>query len=505
MEKWILWGLLEAATIMTIASIWLLWRAYRLRHKDAPTAQADAGDSAPSTAVTESSDEDSPGVYKLFTIELEAQANAAADTLKALRDSDDLDTVTQYKVWGTLAKAERAIILNDASDHPQAIVNRFMASIINTLESIQNRQLDQSKLIDSIKELDQEFVQASDIIISKESLIENQKLLHNELQESIEFATQKVNRLGVKSTELQRLNVELKKLQEQIHQLESHDHHSNDYIGPQDSNHTQAKQHHSSTHLKQLERLSQRQQAIIEHLQAELDSDHSSDDKEHSSRTVALERMERLSIESQSLIDQLQNELESTNLSIESLRFEVTRKDQQIQALNEKIQAAEGDVLTEYQSLNSDKQLTLEEILGSIENWNEQNPPQESLTNQIAEASKLEQMLKESETCVQLLIQELETAEMENNRLRQQVDQQSKSVRQKPTKANSPIAELEQLRDYNRNLLTSVQTMKEELLNQVAGKAEKELRNEYNKKSLELDRLQLAYSDLERKYLGTLR
>ena len=67
------------------------------------------------------------------------------------------------------------------------------------------------------------------------------------------------------------------------------------------------------------------------------------------------------------------------------------------------------------------------------------------------------------------------------------------------------LLELEALREEHRDLVGQIQHMKDSLLNQVSGSTEKTLRNEYNKKSLELYRLQLAYSDLERKYLGTLR
>lgn len=512
MEKWILLGLLEAATVMAVASLWLLWRAYKLRKSppskdESDTEQAEATQSmtAAETQAAPATDDDNP--YRAFALELEAQANQAADHLKSLRDSDDLESVTQYKIWGTLAKAERAIILNNSTEQPQAILNRFMASIIHTLDNIQNKQIDKSKLQSSIADLDQEFMQASELIISKETLIDNQKELHAELQASIEFASQKVKRMGIKDTELQRLTVELKKLQEQVKEMESHSDHSHQILAPDNHDNNDASpssQHHSSHHLKQLERMSQRQQAIIEHLQAELSDESGNNEKDNDARQVALDRMERLSLESQSLIDQLQTELESTNLSIDSLRTEVSQKEKQIKALDEKLRSADASVMTEYQSLNSDKQSALEEILGDIETWNQNNAPEDTLQKQITEISKLEQMLRESETCVQLLVQELETAEMDNNKLRKEVEQQTKAARSalSTSDSNSPIAQLEKTRSHNRTLLDQVSEIKDEMIHQVDSKA---LRNEYNKKSLELDRLQLAYSDLERKYLGTLR
>ena len=142
MEKWVLWVLLEAATVMAIASLWILWRAKKLS-KPSNDKQTDSVESDASVSIEENTtlqannsvedDEQSP--FKAFAKALELQANEAADILKSLRTSDDLETVTRFKLWGTLVKAERAILLNDETEKPQAILNRFMASIIRDANS----------------------------------------------------------------------------------------------------------------------------------------------------------------------------------------------------------------------------------------------------------------------------------------------------------------------------------------------------------------------------------
>ncbi|RUM51666.1 MAG: hypothetical protein DSY85_11440, partial [Marinomonas sp.] len=150
----------------------------------------------------------------------------------------------------------------------------------------------------------------------------------------------------------------------------------------------------------------------------------------------------------------------------------------------------------------------LESILGGFANLNKDTPERaQSISEQEKEVLNLEQMLKESETCVQLLAQELESAETENVALRERIERQTKDKRNSTNAEDMPkeLLELEALREEHRDLVGQIQHMKGSLLNQVSGSTEKTLRNEYNKKSLELDRLQLAYSDLERKYLGTLR
>ena len=517
MEKWILWVLLEAATVMAIASAWILWRTRKLSQKyNQPSEHAeqapstDHQDNSSNTDENAKSSEANPP-FKAFAKVLEHQANEAADTLKNLRTSDDLDSVTRFKLWGTLVKAERAILLNDDTEKPQAILNRFMASIISTLESVKNRNLNKHSLTETLKETDAEFIQASELLISKEELVTNQRELHNELYKNIELAEQKLNKLKVKENELQRLRLELKSQQEQINKLEQHANHDQQFS--QSSQHGEDKanqpQHHSTRHLHQLERLSKRQQAIIEHLQAQLkNSSSNKGEQQEEAQQIALSRMERLTNESRSLIEQLQSELESTNLSITSLKQDIHDKDKQLQEIDEQLKSSDGGVLGEFQALSTNKRDALESILGGIADLNKDTQEHaDSFSQQEKEVLNLEQMLKESETCVQLLAQELESAEAENIALREKIERSAKDKRNLTSPEDMPkeLIELEALREEHRDLVAQIQHMKDKLLSQVSGSTEKSLRNEYNKKSLELDRLQLAYSDLERKYLGTLR
>ncbi|MCO4785778.1 MAG: hypothetical protein KC467_07610 [Marinomonas atlantica] len=512
MEKWILWLLLEAATIMTVASLWLIWRSIVLRNKidqehnnenkeiEAQPSQNNSGGS------TQSIEQEAP--FKAFAQELERQATIAADTLKDLRSSDDLDTVTRFKVWGTLLKAERAILLNDQSNEPKPILIRFMASIISSLEQIKNKKINKNSLTQSLKDIDEEFNQASELLISKEALLTNQKELHQELHKSIERSEQKLKKLGVKHNELLRLQQELKKQHEQVSKLEQHfDYDDQYYTGNTESSQSDTPQHKSTKHLHQLERLSKRQQAIIENLQAQLnDTSDDQHDKKEQVQKMALERMERLSSESGSLIGQLQSELDNANLSIENLKEDISEKDRLLQEIDAKLADIEGSAYTEFQSINSDKRDALESLLGEFVLFKEDNNS-DTFEVQEQEARKLEQVLKESETCVQLLAQELESAEAYNTSLRAQIEQRALDARSHPDASTLPneLSELGALREENRDLISQIQQMKDSLLNEISESNEKALRKEYNKKSLEMDRLQLAYSDLEKKYLGTLR
>ncbi|WP_417503331.1 hypothetical protein [Marinomonas gallaica] len=512
MEKWILWLLLEAATIMTVASLWFIWRSIALRKKldqerDNESPELDASSSQNlSGSKAQNLEQELP--FKAFAQELERQANIAADTLKDLRSSDDLDTVTRFKVWGTLLKAERAILLNDQSNEPKPILIRFMASIISSLEQIKHKKINKNSLTQSLKDIDEEFNQASELLISKEVLLANQKELHQELHKSIERSEQKLKKLGVKHTELQRLQLELKKQHDQVSKLEQHfDYDDQYYTGNSDNIQSDAPQHQSTKHLHKLERLSKRQQAIIENLQAQLnDTSDDQEDKKEQVQKMALERMERISSESNSLIGQLQSELDSANLSITTLKENISEKDRLLQEIDRKLGEIEGSAYTEFQSINSNKRDALESLLDDFVLFKEDNDTN-TFEAQELEARKLEQVLKESETCVQLLAQELERAEAENASLRIDVEQRVQEAQSHLGSNNIPnqLAELGALREENRDLISQIQQMKDNLMNEISSSNEKTLRKEYNKKSLEMDRLQLAYSDLEKKYLGTLR
>ncbi|SBS31765.1 hypothetical protein MAQ5080_02060 [Marinomonas aquimarina] len=508
MEKGILWLLLEAATIMTVAALWFIWRGVVL-YKKAPKKGHD-GDtentsSTSPAAAAAAADDNEPPPFKALAQELEGQAHQTADILKSNRDSDDLDQITRLKLWGTLVKAERAILLNEESKRPKPILNRFMASIITSLEKVKSRNLSQHSLSKTLQDIDEEFVQASELLISKEELMYNQRELHQELHESIDHAKQKLNKLKVKENELERLKLELEKQRQQIHKLEHHDSHS---AGPFAS-HTPQEQdtepHYSTRHLYQLERLSKRQQAIIEHLQAQLKDSESElgQQQEQDAQQIALSRMERLSQESTSLITQLQTELDNANVDIDTLKQDISEQELQLKAMDAQIKAAEGGLLGEFQTLTSNKRDTLEALLDDFASIKPDDKEQvEPFSHQEKEVLNLEQILKESETCVQLLAQELESAEAENNSLRAQIEQELKG---KGRAQAQEMGELNALREENQDLVTEVRDLKDQIVNQVSESNEKTLRNEYNKKSLELDRLQLAYSDLERKYLGTLR
>ncbi len=506
MEKWTVWILLEATTVFIATFLFLMWRIHALKRTPlTPSNQEEHIDKSTDTPSTNEDESEAISPYRLFASKLDAQANDTADRLAMLRDSDDLRAVTELKLWGTLVKAERAIVLNDASQNPQTILNRFMANIIQSLEVVQAKNLNKHTISKNLEDLDAEFIQASEILISKESLLENQKALHEQLRENIDRADKKLKKLGVKTIELERLIHELETLKSHIKTLEQSNDQSFEITSPSKAE-IEQHNHHAARHLHKLQRLSERQQAIIDQLQAQLVDNQTNPTEREEVSHLALKRMERMAAESNSLIGQLQAELESANLSINSLKDEIHSKDTQLKELDEKIKAAEGNgALDGFLALHSDKQTTLESIIGNLSSIKNTSPESDStLSKQEKEVKNLEHMLKESETCVQLLAQELDSAEKANENLREQVETKMREKALESDEAN-PLKELEKLRESNRDLVSKVSKIKESLLSQVSESAEKDLRNTYNKKSLELDRLQLAYSDLERKYLGTLR
>ncbi|TPE55516.1 hypothetical protein FJM67_00245 [Maribrevibacterium harenarium] len=510
MPKWILWALLEVSTVMVFISAFLFWRGAKLRRRQDDSSDSELSAEATTEPTGEEAEERN---MKQFAAFLDKQVTFAAEKLKSLRPVDDLTLITRFKIWGTLLKAERAIILNEASSRPRPILNRFMASILNAVASSSGNQQNKENLTLSIREVDDEFKQAGELLLSKEELINNQKLLHKDITDSIDRASKRLNRLKIKEQELARLSAELDKLRRQNEKLQAY-HNEPISIAPKPSaisKNEDRLRHDSHKHLQSLQHLSDRQQTVIEQLQAQLaqqKENGSQQDKDN--RTVALQRMERLVNESKSLIGQLNNELDTTNLSIESLKEDISKRDQELQALEQKLQQENATAVGQFTKVNSSKKDTLNDFMTDISDAKANDAVDNAIyEEQEKEVKVLERLLQESETCVQLLVQELEIAEKENQELLQQLDRKAARMKlensvNKTLGSTNDTIELNRLRQRNRQLVEATTNLKNQLVNAATHNQEKELRTEYNRKSLELDRLQLAYSDLERKYLGTL-
>jgi chromosome segregation ATPase len=215
---------------------------------------------------------------------------------------------------------------------------------------------------------------------------------------------------------------------------------------------------------------------------------------------VAIAKMSRMSEESQSLIAQLENELETSNLSIVSLRQDISAKDVRLAEMERQLNQSNETAIGNLQTLNANQKETLGSLRSDLDSALE-TMSSESLIEQDKDTKMLERLLQESETCVTLLAQELETAEDTNQELREKVANLTVDGGESTSSQSKPLIEQ---RERNKKLAQQTTELKEKLLDMATNKDFQALRVVYNKRSLECDRLQLAFSDLEIKYLGTL-
>ena len=510
MSKWLIWTLLELATFLFVANIIFLWLSHRLNKKHKKNEERDPkADKTPLDldSIKTSNDTAQPNTnaYKKFAQYIDQQISYAASIINP--DQPDQHETNTIKLWGTILKAERAIVLNQVSEKPKPILNRFLANLLYALSAPKLQTTDTEELQKSLKEMEEEFLQASEVLIAKESLTEKQQSLNGDLRTNIDRVTKHVKQLGIKKTELQRLQIELDNLQKKIKKLEAtQKEHSNDFseiqIHSAKTDKIEKQSRNSSfKQVSALRSLSDRQQMVIDQLKSEIDkakSNNSSQDAIEAQR-IAANKIERMCQESQTLITQLEAELETSSLSIASLRQNIEEKDEQLAALERQLTSNNQTAMGNLQTLNENKKETLTSLRDDL-NLAMESRSTDSLIEQDKDTQMLERLLLESETCVTLLAQELDSAEEENENLKQKVD----AIKISESGTHQESKSLLEQREKNRDLAQKTTDLKNKLLELTSNKNFQELRVEYNKKSLECDRLQLAFSDLEIKYLGTL-
>lgn len=510
MPKWLIWTVLELATLLMLANLVFLWLSHRLK-KIIQEQEQQAKNISEKNAEKENNTDpviasDNSQTFKRLAHFLDQQINHAAAMINPQQENQH-ETNT-LKLWGTVLRAERAIILNQASEKPSPILNRFLANLLYAISTAKLQTADKEELQQNLKVLGDELLQSSELLITKESLSKNQIALNEDLRNNIDRANMRIRQLAIKLAEQQRLQIEIEELKQKIKALEN-----TQASGTSDFPKVQAHVHEATPHkaqsksatLKQissLNRLSNRQQIVIEQLKNKIDLAKKSKDSGESveAQKIAITKMEKIAEESQALIFQLESEMKTSNLSIASLKEELSTKDEKLAELEKMLSSSNETAIGNLKTLHANRKETLGAIRDGLNTALENNLT-DNLKEQDKDTKMLERLLQESETCVTLLAQELDTAEAENEALKKQLDERITTNNE-----DSPI-ELQELlkqREKNRELVEQTTHLKDQLSNTKTSKDLQELRVEYNKKSLECDRLQLAFADLEMKYLGTL-
>ena len=501
MSKWLIWTLLELTTLLFVASLVFIWLSHSLKKKakDASVTKTDS--------IELTKEEQDIKSYKRLANFLDKQISFAVSAIRPeLENQHETNTI---KLWGTILRAERAIILNQASTEPTPILTRFLSSLLYALSAPKLQMANADELNQSLKKMETELFQTAELLIVKESLTKNQILLNEDLRDSIDKANRHLAQLRIKQKEQQRLELEVNELKSRINNLEkSQTENSNSFVPfkmtlPDNQKLSLELRNTSFKQISSLHHLSDRQEMVIDQLKNEIEknSNHKNPHNSIEAQKIAIAKMERMAEETQTLIIQLETELETSNLSITSLKQDISLKDSKLAEMEKQLSESNETAIGNLHTLNVNKKETLSSLRDGLSSALESRSS-ESLIEQEKDTKMLERLLQESETCVALLAQELDTIEKVNQELKQKVET---SITHKDGKNSHYSKSLQVQRERNRELVQITTKLKTKMLDMASGKDYQELRVAYNKKSLEYDRLQLASSDLEMKYLGMLK
>jgi hypothetical protein len=503
MSKWLVWTLLELSTFLLLVNITFLWLSHFLRKKsqeDKAHAQQQEG-SAEGVGI-----DSKPKSYKGLAHYLDLQINFAAASI--IPGKVNQHEINRLKIWGSVLKAERAILLNQISENPKPILNKFLSGLLYALSAPKLQNTSTDELNRNLEEMEAEFYQTTELLITKESLSKSEFSLNKDLRGNIDRAKKRIKQLEIKKLEHKRLEIEVFELTKKIKKLEENQTKSTggfaefNLQAPTAQKQDKQIRNASFKQISSLSNLSERQKMVIDQLKVQIDKANKNNNSQGAveAQRVAITKMERMSVESQSLILQLDSELESSSLSISSLRQDISAKDAKLAKMERQLIQSNETVIGNLQTLSANKKETLVSLRDDL-NSALKNMSTDSLIEQDKDTKMLERLLQESETCVTLLAQELETAENTNHQLREKVEALMLDGKDSASSLSKPL--LEQ-RERNKDLALQTTELKKKLFNVASSKDYQELRVLYNKKSLECDRLQLAFSDLEMKYLGTL-
>lgn len=518
MDKWLFWGLVEGSTILFAITVYFSWCSWKL-YKRSNTPEESPEENAytkPNVDIDPLQTENRVVNSDSFIQYIDQHITVALDKLEALRQDPEKQSPARnkYKLWGTLLKAQRAMFLHDKQLEPLPILQRFLSTVLDavTKESKNGERIDSIKL--ALSDVAEEVRTLSQEVASNITSLEQQKTIQEEIRSSLSRKNQVLASIDIKENELKELNLFLKESRQTISKLKASlakgknsdlvkfsEEFDFQYHAPEKS--TDYADYQS---LKQLTSLSRRQQIVIDQLKISLRSskkrNHAKEDQE--SQAVALQRLMRLSDESNSLIQQLENEVKSENLTIEGMKNKLSQKEEKIKELETKIKESDSSFSDSLKTHTLQKTQTLNTYKSNISNSSHLNLSEDFLKQQTSEVEQLERLLSESETCVTLLGNELSSAEEENINLLKQVEAISGQVSSLGNNQDSSD-KLEKINNDISQLQKTISKLNISLLNSPTPNNFDTIKARFDTKKMELDRLEFAHADLEKKYLKALQ
>jgi len=512
--KVLVWTLIEIITLFVFTGSLFIWLKHRLKKETA------AGDELPTPsrslqAQTETLDkgadnyQESTATLKQF---IQNQMKQAAKQLSLAKSQEKAKKVIIIKLWGTLLKAETRVLDSPEKDDTEEILKQHLASILQSIFNAKKDNANIKGLELRLIKLTQSATQSNEILRLKSELERAQNTIKKELLVQISSLEGALSRLDIKRHEQAHLELTLSNASTNIDQLKKtleHLEHDNEFEPLMTTSKSKPslneikhdlEKHRANKQITALNQIANRQQIVIDLLRDKL--------KEASkeelinideSQEVAISRIEQMIKESDSLILQLENELSSTSLSIDTLKSDIDIKSKQIISSEQQLLTAQKTALVSFRESAKKQQSKVDDMKQQLSKAPENTKLATLIKEQQKESSTLEALLKESETCVTVLESELASAKKNNQEMLHTIETVDPHFRgETSSSTNNKFQHLENL---HHTLLAEHSQIKQQLLASIANDIEAGLRNDVNRKKLEIDRLQLAINDLEQKQL----
>lgn len=511
--KLLVWTLIEVITLFVFSGGILLWLKRRhLVNKetpaDNPSTETNTKKKATGSPENTNNQENATLILKRF---INNQMKYAVKQLARAKSQDKTDQVTLIKLWGTLLKAEARVLDTPSKEDTEEILKKHLS---NALKLIFNANKDSSNLKEleqKLESLVQSSSQSNEVLQLKVELEKAQNAISQELTVQIESLETRLRRFNVKQREHNSLEFTLSSAQDNIKQLkqtlvsleqenefkEIMQHKSQK---SQLKNNQQIGKHKANKQINSLNQIANRQQIVIDLLREKLrEASVQESINIDESQEIAISRIEQMIIESDTLILQLENELDATNLSIKTLKSGIHKKSYHILESEQKLLSAKKTALSSFRESAQNQQSKVDDMKEQLNTATEHTNLQNIIKEHQNESDTLEKLLKESETCVTLLEHELDSARVNNKELLHTIETVDPNFRGEND--SKPNNKFQQLENRHNELLAEHSQAKQQLLASIKNDLETDLRTEFNRKNLEMDRLQLAINDLEKKQL----
>lgn len=508
--KLLIWTLIEIITLLVFSGCLLVWlKKKHIRNENTleNATKSTDDDLQKNPPIDNNSTPEDPAItLKRF---VNNQIMHAAKQLTKAKSQANRHKALQIKLWGTLLKAESRVLDTPDKKETEEILKKHLSDILSSIFSVSKGGKELKELKQKLAKLVQSANQSNNVLELKIELEKAQDSIKKELVLQIKHSEDSLGRLSIKKHEKDHLELTLSSAINNVNQLKQtlanleQENEFEDMMAPMGAKSTNdpsrdVRKHKANKQVNSLNQIANRQQIVIDLLREKL-REASKEELINidESQEIAVSRIEQMIKESDTLIIQLENELGSTSLSIKTLKADIKDKSKQLVEKEKQLIVAKKTASASFRESAKNQQSKVDDMKHQISNAPENNKLDTLIKEQQKESDTLERLLKESETCVTVLELELESARKTNKEIQhtiETVDPEFQGL--ESDSANNKFQQLES--DHNA-LLKEHSHVKQQLLASINQEKDSELKNEFNRKNLEIDRLQLAINDLEKK------